>query len=103
MLKYHESSRFSCAMVDIMRSWFPDPKVKPKESSIFALMGDGSMKSDSLSRMIYDKLIKAFNDKYKDNPDRDALLSAMTTNYYLEVENAWQAFMAEVGDGGDDD
>lgn len=99
---YHKDSMFSRATIDDMRSFLPSwPKKKEAVNSIYALMEDGSMKGNSLSRVLYNKLVKAFNDKYEDNPDREALLSAMTANYQIEVESAWQSFMAEIGETGD--
>ena len=74
------------------------PPKQIKYNSIYALMPNGPMKEESLGRLLYNKLMAAYTTDYEDNVDKKAILSAISSNYYLELESAWQAFLAEIGE-----
>ena len=74
------------------------PTPKKAKHSIYALMPDGPMKSNSLGRIVLDQLMEAYNTEYEDTNDREAVLSAITANYEIQTEMAWQAFLANIDD-----
>ncbi len=73
------------------------PTEAPKAHSIYALMENGPMKEGSIGRMILQMLLQAYNTEYEDKADKETLISAMSANYHIEMEAAWQAFLAEIG------
>ena len=69
--------------------------------SIYALMPNGSMAKDSISLLLYNELLAAYNDEsYTDAvtkvSDKEALLSAIAANFKNECDVAWSNFLAEI-------
>ena len=77
------------------------PKDKPRSHSAYALMENGPMRKESIGFVIFKRLMRTYNTEYIDNADKELILSAMTGNYQTEVESAWQAFLAEIGEEDD--
>lgn len=75
------------------------PDSKARVNSVYALMPNGPMKNGSIGLMILSRLIQAYHAEYEHNVDKEDILSAMTANYHVEAEAAWQAFLAEIGEG----
>lgn len=94
---------FTDRMLYEMRRWLPSwPKVEIPDSKNVLIEG-GSMQHPSLSRIIYEKLMSSFRAEYSDHPKKESLLSSMTTNFNNEIESAWAAFLAEIGDNDEQD
>jgi hypothetical protein len=65
--------------------------------SAYAMMPNGPMKEGSLGRLLLHELLHAYWSKYPDKADKEAVLSAIMANYQIQVDQAWQAFLAEIG------
>ena len=59
------------------------------------------MKKESLGLYLYERLLGAHENwtdpNYGDNPDEEELLTLLYANMVHEVQNAWNAFLAQIG------
>jgi hypothetical protein len=71
-------------------------KPKEYESSMFALMPNGTMQAGSLSLLIYEKLKESYEAKYNDAKDELDVFIGMQSNFDNECHAAWKSFLAEI-------
>lgn len=78
------------------------PPVQIKCHSMYTLMPNGPMKKGSLGLLLYRRLIDIYKHvDYEDSPDKESLLASIGANYHQQAEQAWHAFLAEIGENGD--
>jgi hypothetical protein len=68
-----------------------------KPNSMYILMPNGPMRKSSIGRVIVHELLHAYHLGTSDDVDQETLLSAMRANLENEQEQAWQAFLSEIG------
>lgn len=95
MKGFKNKSLFGNILNTVKNSWFPKPVNEPRLHSIYALMENGTMRKGSLSLDLFKRLMLAYNTNYIDNVDKELIFSAITANYEIETNAAWQAFLAE--------
>lgn len=69
---------------------------EPESHSTYALMPNGLMDKDSLGRVMFDNLMKAYNREYVDTNDKEMIFTCISADFQNQVDQAWHAFLAEI-------
>ena len=79
----------------VTNAWFSKPENESTLHSTYALMENGPMRKGSIGRDILKRLMKTYNTQYIDTIDKELIFTAISANYEIETNAAWQAFLAE--------
>ena len=95
MKAFKNKSLLGNILKTVTNAWFPKGAKECTVHSAYALMEKGPMRKGSIGRDILKRLMQAYNTQYIDTVDKELIFAAISANYEIETNAAWQAFLAE--------